>query len=146
MKKLLLAFFILITSISVQANCLPVYKEKLKGQIAPTVALGVSIAFLPVALAFSYDIYQAKKMAKLIKEAENKNVHGKITIGLFKSLKGEFSRAELQQKIRTGNKEKKFCLKYAFGLGVSLYRQVKDELRYIIDMKRLKEGKEPLWP
>lgn len=147
MKKLLLAFVILITSISVQANCLPEYAKAAPHHTKSAVSMAATIFGLPVSIATGYEVYQLKKMAKLIKESVNKELSGKITLGLHKSLLGEYSKEYIQEKVRKMNKTKTFC---SYNRGqpheVMLYRNFKNWLRWLIDHKREGKGKQALWP
>lgn len=150
MKKFLVIVFAL-GSLSASAGCLPLYKDAITSGTVNAVAGTVSVFGMPKGIYNSYFTHQAKKMRDLIKEAKSSRI-GKRTKGLIKSLNGQLNSKQIHRKVLKGNRKGIFC-KYVNDLrnreplsaSVMLYRKFKDTLRLEIDLKRVKNGKFPIW-
>jgi len=152
MKTLKLTFlvFFLVGSTSVFSDCRKAYKDQLEQGVINATASYVTVVGIPVGIYNSYIAHQARKMKELIEEAKNKRV-GKRTKGLYKSLNGIYTTAEIQKRVLKANKIGGVCKRIwnperrAREMKVTTYRDYKNSLRLEIDMKLLKQGKPAIW-
>ncbi len=150
MKKLLIIFFAM-GSFSVSADCVQMYKDAAVSGGIQAAAMYVTVIGIPLGIYNSYFTHQARKMRDLIKEAKARRV-GKRTKGLMKSLNGLMSSKSIHKKVLLGNKKGKFCKwvpdpnsRLGQSISLKLYRDFKNELRFLIDQNRISKGKNPIW-